>query len=74
MRKILLAAIIGLTVVAGAGVLVVRSIAAKEDPKRFTEPSAEAAAVLQVKIDAIKDAEANPHHPRGAVRIEITDT
>jgi hypothetical protein len=69
MKKIVGIGIVAAVVVAFAGVLVLRSIAAKEP----TETSERAAKILQEKIDAIKAAENNPKHKPGSVRIEISE-
>ena len=70
MKKILLIAIAGLTVVAILGAIVVRTIAAKEEWKK-AEVSPRAAKSLQDKIDTIKNAEDNPDHKRGTSRVEL---
>jgi hypothetical protein len=73
MKKIVLLAVAGLFAVAIGGVIVVRTIAAKEEPKKFTQASPQAAKALQDKIDAVRDSEDNPKHAPGSTRIEISD-
>src|SRR5262249_18821160 len=73
MKKILLVAVAGLLAVAIGGVIIVRTIAAKEEPKKFTQASPEAAKSLQDKIDALQDSEDNPKHVPGSTRVEVSD-
>jgi hypothetical protein len=73
MKKIVFAAIAALAVMAGAGVIAFRTIAAKEESKTATQASPKAAKALQQKIDVIKDSENNPKHNRGSVRTEISE-
>src|SRR5262252_8971075 len=69
MKKIAGIGIAAFVVLGFAGVLVLRTIAAKEP----TELSPQAAKILQEKIDAVKSAEDNPTHKRGSERVEISD-
>jgi hypothetical protein len=73
MKKVFLAGIAGLAAVSIAGVIVVRGIAAKEEPRFVTEVSPNAAQSLQRKIDLIKGSEDNPKHARGSARVELSD-
>ena len=73
MKKIIFTAIGTLAVMAVAGVIAFRTIAAKEEQKTGTQASPKAAKVLQQKIDAIKDAENNPKHNKGSVRTEVSE-
>ena len=63
----------GFAVIAIAGVIVLRTMAAKE-AATSVEVSPKAAKSLQQKIDAIKDSEDNPKHKRGASRVELFET
>src|SRR2546426_10079562 len=75
MRKVLLIGIAGLAVMAVAGVIVFRTIAAKEGPgKSATEVSPKAAKLLQQKIDAIKASEDDSKHKRGSARVELSES
>jgi len=73
MKKIIFTAIGSLAVMAVAGVIAFRTIAAKEEPKTGSQASPKAAKVLQQKIDAVKDAENNPKHTKGSVRTEVSE-
>jgi hypothetical protein len=73
MKKIVSIGLLGFVVIAIAGVIVLRTIAAKA-PTKSGEVSLKAAKLLQQKIDAIKAAEDNPSHKRGSTRIEITES
>src|SRR5262249_40573313 len=67
-----LAVIASFAVMAVAGVIALRTIAAKE-AKASSEVSPKAAKSLQQKIDAIKDSEDNPKHKKGSVRTEVSE-
>jgi hypothetical protein len=69
MRKIAGIGIAAFAVLTLAGVLVLRTIAAKEP----TELSPKAAKILQEKIDAVKAAEDNPKHKPGSERVEVSE-
>ncbi|HLH31952.1 MAG TPA: hypothetical protein VKY31_12180 [Terriglobia bacterium] len=72
MRKFVVFALAGLLLIALAGIVVFRSIAAKES--RFeTEVSPKAAEVLQAKIDAIKNSENSPKHKPGSSRVQLSE-
>jgi len=73
MKRIGLIGIAGFAVIAIAGVIVLRTMAAKE-AATSVEVSPKAAKSLQQKIDAIKDSEDNPKHKRGASRVELSET
>ncbi len=74
MKKAVLIVVAGLMVMAVAGVIVFRTIAAKESAGTpVQEVSPKAAKSLQQKIDAVKSAEQNPHHKRGSSRIELSE-
>lgn len=74
MKKAALIAAAGLIVMAVTGMIVFRTIAAKEAPGRpVQEVSPKAAKSLQDKIDAVKSAEHNPHHKRGSSRVELSE-
>src|SRR5436190_4437462 len=75
MKKIISLGIAGFVVVAIAGVVAFRTIAAKEPagPTVSTDASPKLAKELQRKIDAIKDSEDNPKHKRGSMRIVVSD-
>jgi hypothetical protein len=73
MKKIVFTAIGSLAVMAVAGVIAFRTIAAKEEAGTGTQASPKAAKTLQQKIDAIRDAEKNPKHNKGSVRTEVSE-
>jgi len=75
MKKIVSLGIAGFVVVAIAGLVAFRSIAAKEPAGATgsTDASPKLAKELQRKIDALKDSENNPKHKRGSVRILVSD-
>ncbi|PYS35993.1 MAG: hypothetical protein DMG14_25725 [Acidobacteria bacterium] len=73
MKRIGLIGMAGFAVIAIAGVIVLRTMAAKE-AATSVEVSPKAAKSLQQKIDAIKDSEDNPKHKRGASRVELFET
>jgi hypothetical protein len=71
MKKIILIGLTGLSVVALAGVIAFRTLAAKEEARSKTEVSPKAAKLLQQKIDAMKNSENDPKHKRGSSRVEV---
>jgi hypothetical protein len=73
MKKLVSVGIAGLLVIATAGVVVFRTLAAKEEPRKNGEVSEKAAKSLQQKIDAIQDAENNPKHKPGSTRVEVSE-
>jgi hypothetical protein len=74
MKKIVAIGMAGFLVIAIAGVIVFRGIAAKEETSRtFTQVSQKAAKSLQDKIDAIQNAENNPKHKPGSSRVEVSE-
>ena len=73
MKKVVVIGLSGLIIMAIAGVIVLRTIAAKEAPGKRAEVSQQAAKLLQEKIDAVKKAEDAPNHKRGSSRVEISD-
>jgi len=73
MKKLLSVGIAGLLVIAIAGVIVFRTMAAKEEPRKNGEVSEKAAKSLQQKIDAIQAAENNPKHKPGSTRVEVSE-
>ena len=73
MKKVVSVGLAGLLVIAIAGLIVFRTIAAKEEPQKTAEVSEKAAKSLQQKIDAIQDAENNPKHKPGSARVEISE-
>ena len=73
MKKIASVGVAGLLVIAIAGVVVFRTIAAKEETRKSGEVSEKAAKSLQQKIDAIQDAENNPKHKPGSTRVEVSE-
>jgi hypothetical protein len=74
MRKVVFIGVVGLLVVAIAGIVVMRTIAAKEEPGAAEQPSLKAAKALQEKIDAIQNAEEDPKHKRGSSRVQVSET
>ena len=75
MKKALLIIVICVTVVAVAGVMVVRGIATSSTvaAEENDKVSAKAAKSLQDKIDAIKKAQNNPDRAPAASRVEISE-
>ena len=71
MKKIALIVLGGLVVMATVGIVVFRTLAAKEGPPAL-QVSPKAAKSLQEKIDAIKNAEDDPNHKRGSTRVELS--
>ncbi len=71
MKKIVMFGMAGFAVIAIAGVVAFRSIAAKE-PGSF-EVSPKAAKSLQQKIDAVRAAENSPTHKHGSSRVQVTE-
>ena len=74
MKKIFLIALTGISVVAIAGVIAFRTLAAKEEARSKTEVSPNAAKVLQQKIDAMKNSENDPKHKRGSSHVEVSES
>jgi len=72
MKKIALIVLGGLVVMATVGIVVFRTLAAKEGPTT-TQVSPKAAKSLQEKIDAMKNAEDDPNHKRGSSRVELSE-
>src|SRR3989442_15854889 len=72
MRKVVVIVLSGMAVLAVAGVLAFRGIAAKgtSHSKTLSEKSAQS---LQAKVDAIKSAEKTPGHQRGSSRVELSE-
>ena len=73
MKNLVGMAMAGVAVTAFAGVIVLRTIAAKEASGMQTEVSRKAATSLQEKIDAIKRAEHSATHKPGSSQVEISD-
>jgi hypothetical protein len=74
MKKIVLAGLVCLAVMAIAGVLVFRTIAAREAPGGLTKDvSPKAAGALQEKIDAVRNAARDPRHKSGSKRVELSE-
>ena len=74
MKKIALIGMAGLAMVAIAGIILFRTIAAKEVPGRLVmQVSPKAAQSLQEKIDAIKKGEDNPDHQPGSSSVELSE-
>jgi hypothetical protein len=73
MKKVISIGIAGFLVIAVAGVIVFRTMAAKE-LHASTQVSPKAAKSLQDKIDAIQAAEHDPKHKRGSSRVEVSET
>jgi hypothetical protein len=75
MKKIVVAAIVGIAVLAVVGVIVMRSISARGMPGAglISEISPKAAESLQAKIDAIKKANENPERPHRASHVEVSE-
>jgi hypothetical protein len=71
MKKVVAYGMAGFAVIAIAGVVVFRSIAAKEAGS--LEVSRKAAKSLQEKIDAVRAAENSPNHKRGSSRVVVTE-
>jgi hypothetical protein len=72
MKRIRLFAVSGFVVIAIAGVIVFRSMAAREFSV-ITEVSQRAAQSLQKKIDAVRGAENSPHHKPGTARLDVSE-
>jgi hypothetical protein len=73
MKKFLVLGMAGFASIAVAGVVVFRTIAAKEASAVVLEVSPKAAKSLQQKIDAIKSAENSPQHKRGSSRVQLSE-
>jgi hypothetical protein len=74
MKKIALIGIVALAVMATAGVIAFQTIAAKEEAVKTGEVSPKAAKSLQLKIDAIKNAEHDPKHKPGSSRVDAFES
>jgi hypothetical protein len=72
MKKVVVVCMAGFAVIAVAGVIAFRSMAAKEAGK--LEVSPRAAKSLQQKIDAVQAAENSPNHKRGSSHVEVSET
>ena len=72
MKKVISIGLAGFLVIAIAGVIAFRTLAAKEE-RLSTEISPKAAKALQEKIDAIQAAEENPKHKRGSSRVQVSE-
>jgi hypothetical protein len=70
MKKVGLFAVSGFVVIAIAGIVVFRTMAARG---LVTEVSLKAAKSLQSKIDAVRDADGSPHHVKGSSRVEVSE-
>jgi hypothetical protein len=73
MKKFLVLSVAGFASIAVAGVVVFRTIAAKEASAVVLEVSPKAAKSLQQKIDAIKAAENSPQHKHGSSRVQLSE-
>lgn len=74
MKKIVLAGLVCLAVMAIAGVIVFRAIAAKQAPGELSQDvGPNSAKALQDKIDAVRNAGHDPHHEPGSKRIELSE-
>ena len=73
MKKVVLIGLAGFAVVAVAGVIAFRTIAAKGEAGTPMEVSEKAAKSLQQKIDAVKNAENDTKHKRGSSHVEVVE-
>jgi len=74
MKKVVLAGLACLALMALAGIIVFRTIAAKETPGELSKDvSPKAAQVLQKKIDAVRGAAHDPNHKPGSKRLELSE-
>jgi len=74
MKKVILAVLVCLAVMATAGFIAFRTIAAKEAPGELSKDvSPQAARALQEKIDAVRNAESDPHHKPGSKHVELAE-
>ena len=73
MKKVVVLGMAGLMVIALAGVIAFRGIAAMEGGWPVTQVSPKAAKSLQDKIDAIKDSENSPKHRHGSSRVQLSE-
>jgi len=71
MKKIVVFGMVGFAVIAIAGVVAFRGIAAKEPG--ISEVSPKAAKSLQQKVDAVRAAENSPTHKHGSSRVQVTE-
>ena len=72
MKKLALIGVAGFVVIAAAGIVAFRTIAAKE-PAKAVEVSEKSAKALRLKIDKIKAAQNDPQHKRGSSQVEVSD-
>src|SRR2546421_5512071 len=74
MKKVVLTGLACLALMAVAGIIVFRTIAAKEAAGELSkEVSPKAAQVLQKKIDAVRSAAQDPDHKPGSKRLELSE-
>jgi hypothetical protein len=73
MKRVVIAGVVGVAVLAIAGLIVLHTFAAKEASGSASEVSQKAAKSLQLKIDAIKQAEESPAHKPGSSRVVISE-
>src|ERR1700692_1993066 len=72
MKKVVLAGLACLLIMAIAGFIVFRTIAAKGAPGELSQDvGPKSAKALQDKVDAVRNAEKDPHHDPGSRRIEL---
>jgi len=72
MKKVVAFGMAGFAVIAIAGIVVFRGIAAREPGK--SEVSPRAAKALQEKIDTVRAAENSPSHKRGSSHVEVSES
>src|SRR5262249_23609411 len=72
-KKVVVPAVIGLLFMAIAGVIVFRTIAAKESNAGVKEVSPKAAKALEEKINRIESAQHSPAHKHGSSRVEVSE-
>jgi hypothetical protein len=74
MKKVVLAGLACLAIMAIAGFIVFRTIAAKELPGESSQDAGpKAAKALQDKVDAVKNASHDPRHNPGSKRVELSE-
>ena len=74
MKKVVLAGLACLAVMAIAGIIAFRTIAAKEAPGELSKDvSPKLAKSLQAKIDAVRNASRDPNHKPGSKRLELSE-
>jgi hypothetical protein len=74
MKKVVLAGLACLAIMAIAGVLFFRTIAAREAPRELTqEVGPKSAQALQDKVDTVRNAENDSHHDPGSKRVELSE-